>query len=161
MNWYSITEQLKTNQQLATDLMCETILTAEELHQPLKVLKIRNDQPWMNHSIKQLIRKRQRLFREKKRSEYTSMAKKVNTEIHKQKRVYYRRKFPAKNPSGAFSPGNVFPREGVCFFLSALAEVDGCTVSDIAEVDGSTVSDIADVDDCMVSKLAEVVVFTF
>ena len=31
----------------------------------LKILKIRNGQPWMNHSIKQLIRKRQRLYRDK------------------------------------------------------------------------------------------------
>ena len=77
--------------------MYETILTAEELHQSLKVLKIRNDQPWMNHSIKQLIRKRQRLSRDKKHAEYKSMAKEVNREIHMRKRVLST-KVPSQKP---------------------------------------------------------------
>ena len=64
----------------------------------LTVLKIRDDQPWMTHSIKQLIRRRQKLLREKKRDEYTRVAHQVSREIYKRKRVYFRRKFPEKKP---------------------------------------------------------------
>ena len=58
-NWHLIKEEFKTNQ--ATDLMYEAIMTAEDLDQQLRVLKIRNNQPWITQSIKQLIRKRQPL----------------------------------------------------------------------------------------------------
>ncbi len=52
----------------------------------------------MTPEIKQLIQKRRKLFRAGRRDEYTAIAIKINREIYKRKRTYYRRKFPSKNP---------------------------------------------------------------
>jgi hypothetical protein len=49
----------------------------------------------MTLEIKQLIKKRQRLYKAGKQDAYSAAAVKVNREIYRRKRLYYRRKYPA------------------------------------------------------------------
>jgi hypothetical protein len=98
VDWIPYIERAKVDPQSAADGFYEAIELALDTCQPLKHLKIRGDQPWMTHEIKELINKRQRLLRKKKHAEYTEVAKKVSKAIYIRKRIYYRRKFSAKNP---------------------------------------------------------------
>ena len=98
-NWLPIIEKAKNQPQAATDNFYEVLLGAQDLCQSLKLLKLRDDQPWMTLDIKELIAERQELFKAKQHAEYSKVAVKVSREINKRKRLYYRRKFSAKNPS--------------------------------------------------------------
>jgi hypothetical protein len=96
-NWTAcVTKHALTHPQLATSMFYETIKAAEDAAQPLRRLKVKNDQPWMTRSIKLLIKKRQKCFADGNREEYTEVANLVKREIYYRKRVYYRRKISSK-----------------------------------------------------------------
>jgi hypothetical protein len=96
-NWAPITTQARINPQLAIDQFYAVVKAAEDRCQPLKLLEIRHDQPWMTHEIKQMIKKRRRLFKSGKQVEFSALVSKINKEISRRKRIYYRRKYPATN----------------------------------------------------------------
>ena len=96
-DWASTLSLAVTNKQLAADNLYYILKAAEDLCQPLRPLKSRNDQPWMTAEIKQLIAERQTLFRKGARAEYKAAASKASKVINARKRIYYRRKFSGKN----------------------------------------------------------------
>ena len=51
----------------------------------------------MTHKIKELISLGQSLHKTKQHTEYSKIAHKVSRAIHKRKRIYYRRKYQAKD----------------------------------------------------------------
>jgi hypothetical protein len=51
----------------------------------------------MTHEIKKMIKKRRRLFKSGKQVEFSALVTKINKEISRRKRVYYRQKYPATN----------------------------------------------------------------
>jgi hypothetical protein len=57
--------------------------------QPIKIVKKKDDKPWMTDEIKILMKKRQRLFHNDQQHEWKQMAKQVKCEIWKRKRQYY------------------------------------------------------------------------
>lgn len=96
-NWDHTAQLAPTDPQLAIDTLYGIITEAQDNCQPLKRLKLRNDQPWMTLSIKNMIAERQKLFRAGNRPAYAAMATKVNRAIHARKRLYYKRTYPANN----------------------------------------------------------------
>ena len=90
-NWSEIMKHAISHPQLATSMFYDIIKAAEDAAQPLKRLKVKNDQPWMTRSIKLLIKKRQKFFADGNRDEYTKVAKLVKRQVYNRKRTYYRR----------------------------------------------------------------------
>ena len=74
-------------------------MDAENTSQPLKTLKIKNDQPWMTIDIKKMIEERQRLYHRKNRSEWKDMSNKIKFEIRKRKKEFFRKKYVIGNPN--------------------------------------------------------------
>ena len=97
VNMLPIIDLARRSPERATNHFYQVLQTAQNTCQPLKPLKLRDDQPWMTLEIKQLINKRQQLHQTKKHSEYNKVAHQVIKAIHKRKRLFYRCKFPATN----------------------------------------------------------------
>ena len=66
------------------DTMADIINTS----QPLRRSRIRNDKPWMTEELKELIVKRQRLFKTKG-EEWRKVANEVKTQVIQKKKAYY------------------------------------------------------------------------
>jgi hypothetical protein len=93
-NWSTIMRYARSQPQLAT-MLYDTIKAADDAGQPLRRLKVKNDQPWMTQSIKLLIKKRQKCFADGNR-EVAEVANMVKRQIYHRKRTYYRRKVASK-----------------------------------------------------------------
>jgi hypothetical protein len=57
--------------------------------QPLKSIKLKNDQQWMTPNIKSLIQQRQVLYKNNQIEEWLTTAKQVKKLIHKRKKTFY------------------------------------------------------------------------
>jgi len=65
------------------------IQTAEDTMQPLKITKRRGDQPWLNNTKKESIKKRQKLFHTRRFEEWSKISKEIEKKISAAKRQYY------------------------------------------------------------------------
>ena len=77
-----------SNAQRAYDTFYDTLNNAQNLHQPLRMVKTKDDQPWMTAEIKQLIIERQRLFFQEHGPKWKQMRAKVRALIQKRKKSY-------------------------------------------------------------------------
>jgi hypothetical protein len=96
MDWDALLPSLQTNfnnhdqGQLAFDTFYSAILAAEDVHQPKKVAKIKNDKPWMTQYIKKMINERQRLFYAgpEHQERWKQLCKTIKSAIKKRKRAF-------------------------------------------------------------------------
>ena len=71
----------------------QAIRDAQDLHQPLRVVKTKGDQEWMSVEIKQLIRERQRLHSAGEYNLRDQLAHRIVGLIASRKASYYREKY--------------------------------------------------------------------
>ena len=81
--------RMPLSDQEKTDIFYETALNIIDAHQPLKPSVVNcKDRPWMTEEIKELITRRQKLFKQKN-GEWKAAAHRVKGLILKQKKIFY------------------------------------------------------------------------
>jgi hypothetical protein len=71
--------------------------TAEDLHQPIKMLITRGDKPWMTLEIKRLIQKRHRLHHQGSKKRWKQLVRLIKRKIAEDKKQYNRKKYSTAN----------------------------------------------------------------
>jgi hypothetical protein len=99
IDWQPIRKMIQTDLQAATDLFYAAIKTAEDLCQPLKSIKSKEDQPWMTFEIKKMIQERQRLFHSNLKEKWLDISNKIKLKIRKRKKEYFQNKYVLGNPN--------------------------------------------------------------
>ena len=88
-NWEHIRNEIQIDLQTATDMFYATIKTAEDICQPLKYIKSKEDKPWMTLEIKEMIQERQRLFHSNRKEKWQDISSKIKFKIRKRKKEYF------------------------------------------------------------------------
>ncbi len=96
-DWSQTISLLRTDPQGATNSLYETLKAAEDHHQPLRVMRQRNDKPFMTFELKQLISKRQKAYKQRRMAEYKELQNRIRRMLRKRKRKYIRNKFKSAN----------------------------------------------------------------
>jgi hypothetical protein len=78
------------NGQQAFDAFYDSVRNAEDINQPTRMVRFKNDQPWMTGEIKHLIAVRQKLFHSNKFAEWKLMCSTVRSLIYKRKKAYHK-----------------------------------------------------------------------
>ena len=97
VNWSPTIALLNQDPQSATDEFYSIMRTAEDLHQPIKMLRTRGDKPWMTLEIKRLIHKRQRLHQQGFKQRWKQLAGIIKRKIAERKKQYNRKKYSTAN----------------------------------------------------------------
>ena len=85
VNWSPTIALLSQEPKSATNELYSVMKAAEDLHQPIKMLRTRGDKPWMTLEIKHLIQKWQRLHQQ--------LAGLIKRKIAERKKQYNRKKY--------------------------------------------------------------------
>ena len=99
-NWHEIIPRTinSANCQTAMDSLYCHINAALDTYQPLKTIKIKNDKPWMNKQIKELIEERQELFHSSLntdssanecKTKWKQVCNKIKRLVNTRKKAYY------------------------------------------------------------------------
>ena len=99
MNWDGIIKTAIKSPKQAMDMFYSVLLTAQDTHQPLKLVKARNDKPWMTQEILQLIKQRDKLAQSNKHDEWKLAAKITGDAINKRSREYIAKAYKHRNPN--------------------------------------------------------------
>ncbi len=98
-DWSPVISNLRGDPQEAINLFYSSILEAENTWQPLKVLKLKNDKPWMTREIKKLIAKRQRYYKAGSVVMWKATSNKVVHLINAAKKAYFNKNYTIGNPN--------------------------------------------------------------
>ena len=98
-DWDHIRNKIQIDLQAATDMFYTTVKAAEDICQPLKSVKSKEDKPWMTLEIKKMMQERQRLFHSNKKKKWHEISNKIKFKIRSRKKEYFQNKYVLGNPN--------------------------------------------------------------